>query len=244
MPDGERAPARFEFRTPIGPRLFTLLGVLIVGGASAAMAVAAVFLLVSGQWVLGALVLAPLAVFMAGLTGYLVKDLRGKWGLRVALEADALVLDLPVGRSLIHHPGAQYLRIPYDDIAAIETRLEAYVTLGMAMLQRAYVLRRKSGQLIFLFEDRAIGTQFRSSIFAKLVAEIAARAAAPVRDLGMAEGRGGFLAVWGAQAPDWAAPELPMARQIRLRRRAAMTGTFAIVVILVALILRLLSGPL
>ena len=114
----------------------------------------------------------------------------------------------------------------------------------MAMLQRAYVLHRKDGQLIFLFEDRAIGTQFGSQMFSKLAADIVARTGAPLRDLGMAEGRGGFLAVWGTQAPDWAAPALPMARQIRLRRRAAITGTLAIVVVVLALVLRLLSGPL
>jgi hypothetical protein len=242
MPDGESAPARSVFRVPTGPRLLTLFGVLVVGGVTALMTMAAVYLLVLQQWALGVLTLA-LAAFMAGLTDYLVKDLRGKWGLRVAMEADALVLDLPVGRSLVHRPAAQHLKIPYDDIEAIESRIEAYATLGMAMLQRAYVLRRKNGQLIFLFEDRAIGTQFQSSIFTKLAAAIAARAGAPLRDLGMAEGRGGLLAVWGAQAPDWAAPEMPIARQIRMRRRAAITGTLAIVVVVIALILRLLSGP-
>ena len=241
MPDGENAPARSVFRVPTGPRLLTLLGVLMVGGVTALMAVAAVYFLVLQQWALGALTLA-LAAFLAGLTDYLVKDLRGKWGLRVAMEADALVLDLPVGRSLVHRPAAQHLKIPYGDIEAVESRLEAYGTLGMAMLQRAYVLRRKNGQLIFLFEDRAIETRFRSSTFTKLAADIAERAGVPLRDLGMAEGRGGFLAVWGTQAPDWAAPQMPLARQIRMRRRAAITGTLAIIVVVLALILRLISG--
>jgi hypothetical protein len=243
MPGDAGATAGLEFRTPLGPRLFTLFGALIVGGICAVMAAAAVYLLVVQQWALGALTLA-LAAFMAGLTDYVVKDLRGKWGLRVALEPDALVLDLPVGRSLIHRPPAQHLRIPYGEIEAIESRLEAYGTLGMAMLQRAYVLHRKDGQLIFLFEDRAIGTQFGRQIFTKLAADIAARTGAPLRDLGMAEGRGGFLAVWGTQPPDWAAPPLPMARQIRMRRRAAITGTLAIAVVILAVIVRLLSGPL
>jgi hypothetical protein len=243
MPGDDGATARYVFRTPLGPRLVILLGVLILGGVSALMAVAAVYLLVVQQWALGALSLA-LAAFMAALTDYVVKDFRGKWGLRVALEPDTLVLDLPVGRSLIHHPPAQHLKIPYGEIEAIESRLEAYGTLGMALLQRAYVLHRKNGQLIFLFEDRAIDTQFGSAMFTKLAADIAARAGAPLRDLGMAEGRGGFLAVWGTHAPDWAAPPLPVARQIRMRRRAAITGTLAIVVIVLALVLRVLSGPL
>ena len=241
MPSGDDTPARPVFRVPLGPRLFSLLGVTIIGGVTVFMAAAAVYLLVLQQWALAALTLA-LAAFMAGLTDYVAKDLRGKWGLRVAMEADALVLDLPVGRSLIHRPTAQHLKIPYGDIEAIESRLEAYATFGMAMLQRAYVLRRKDGQLIFLFEDRAIGTLLRSSIFTKIAADIAARAGAPLRNLGMVEGRGGFLAVWGAQAPDWAAAELPMARQARIWRNAQITGTLAIVVIVFALLLRLLTG--
>jgi hypothetical protein len=243
MPSGDDTPARPVFRVPLGPRLFSLLGVTIIGGVTVFMAAAAVYLLVLQQWALAALTLA-LAAFMAGLTDYVAKDLRGKWGLRVAMEADALVLDLPVGRSLIHRPTAQHLRIPYGDIEAIESRLEAYATFGMAILQRAYVLHRKDGQLIFLFEDRAIETRFASSMFTKLAADMAARAGAPLRDHGMAEGRGGFLAVWGAQAPDWAAPDLPLARQAQIRRRVAITGTMAIVVVVLAVILRLLSGPL
>jgi hypothetical protein len=243
MSAGDGASARIAFRVPIVARVLTLFGLLIIGGICAAMAMAAVYLLVLQQWALGALTLA-LAAFLAGLTDYLVKDLRGKWGLRVAMEADALVLDLPVGRSLIHRPAAQHLKIPYGDIEAVESRLEAYGTLGMAMLQRAYALRRKNGQLIFLFEDRAVETRFHSATFAKVAADIAARAGVPVRDLGMAEGRGGFLAVWGTQAPDWAAPQMPIARQIRMRRRAAITGMLAIVVVVLAVIVRLFSGPL
>jgi hypothetical protein len=172
MPAGDGAPARVAFRVPIVARVLTLFGVLIIGGICAAMATAAVYLLVLQQWALGALTLA-LAALLA-----------------------ALVLDLPVGRSLIHRPAAQHLKIPYGDIEAVESRLEAYGTLGMALLQRAYVLRRKNGQLIFLFEDRAIETRFYSSTFTKVATDIAARAGVPLRDLGMAEGRGGFLAVW------------------------------------------------
>lgn len=243
MPAGDGAPTSSVFRVPLGPRLLTLLAVLIVGGVTLLMVVAAVCLLVLKQWGLGALTLA-LAAFMAGLTDYLARDLRGKWGLRVAMGADALALDLPVGRSLIHRPAAQHLKVPYSDIEAIESRLEAYATFGMAMLQRAYVLHRKGGQLIFLFEDRAVETRFGSAMFTKLVSDIAARAGVPLRDHGMAEGRGGFLAVWGTQAPDWAAPDMPTARQIRMRRKAAITGTLAIVVVILAVIVRLLSGPL
>jgi hypothetical protein len=59
----------------------------------------------------------------------------------------------------------------------------------------------------------------------------------------MVEGRGGFLAVWGTHTPDWAAPSLPLAQQLRLWRHAAATGAFAIAVIIIALAIRLIAGP-
>jgi hypothetical protein len=184
------------FRTPSWARWFSLIAAIILGGITAMMLAFAIFLLFKREWWLGALV-AAVAIFMAGLTGYVLRDLRGKWGLRVELRADRVVLDLPGGRSLIHRPPAQQLTIPYADIDAVETRLDAIV----------------------------------------------ARAHVPLRDLGMVEGRGGVLAVWGTYAPDWAAPSLPLAQQLRLWRHAAATGTFAIAVIIVALAIRLLAGP-
>jgi hypothetical protein len=68
MPAGDGAPARPVFRVPIGPRLFTQLAVLLVGGVTLFMAVAAVYLLLVRQLALAALTLV-LAAFMAGLTG-------------------------------------------------------------------------------------------------------------------------------------------------------------------------------
>jgi len=112
----------------------------------------------------------------------------------------------------------------------------------MEMMHRAYVLRRKNGDLIFLFEDRAIATPFESSVFPKLAADIAARAGVSIRDLGMVEGGGVFLAVWGAQAPDWAAPALPIARQFQIWREVAMTGALSAIVIVIAVVMRVLVG--
>ena len=146
---------------------------------------------------LAVFVMAPMACFLAGLTGYVWRDLAGKWGPRLTLDADSVTLDLPRGRSLIHRPSAEHLTILYEDIEAIETRLEAYRTLGMAMMQRAFVLRRKNGETIFLFEDRALATPLSLPIFAQMAADLAKRAAVPLRDIGMVEGRGGVLGVWG-----------------------------------------------
>src|SRR5262249_41225891 len=74
---------------------------------------------------------------------------------------------------------------------------------------------------------RALATGFASSMFGGIAHELAARAGAPVKDLGMAEGGGGVLAVWGTHAPDWAAPALSPAKQRSLWARAAAAGAAA-----------------
>lgn len=230
------------FRMPAWARYFSLIGTLILGGVSALMLAFAILLLFQRWWWLAALVAAA-AIFTAGLAGYVLRDLRGKWGLRVELLPDRIVLDLPAGRSLIHRPLAQHLTIRYGDIDAVETRLEAYPSFGMEMMQRPYVLSCKQGDRIFLFEDRALGTPLETPMVAPIATAIAERAHVPLRDLGMVEGRGGVLAVWGTHAPDWAAPSLTLAQQLRIWRHVATTGTLAVAVIIVALAVRLMVGP-
>ena len=214
------------FRVPLSVRLGSLLGAAIVGAVALFLLAFALLVFLRFDWALGLFTFA-LAALMSGLALYVARDLAGKWRLRIALEPDGVRLDLPSGRSLIHRPPAQHLTVPYADIAALETRLEAYGTLGMEMMQRAYVLRRKSGELVFLFEERALATGFASAMFGKVVGDIAARAGIQVDDLGMAEGRGGLLGVWGTHAPDWAAPALSPERQRSLWARAAVTGAAA-----------------
>ena len=181
---------RLEFRLPRARRIFVLIGTAVLGCVSAGFTVFAIVVMLGPQWQLGLFLLAPLACFMGALTGYVGRDLRGVWGLHVVLGGDSLELDLPAGRSLIHRPPAQRLIVPYADIAAIETRLEAYSTLGMETVQRAYALRRKGGDIVFLFEDRALATGFESADFQQLAADIASRAGVPLHDLGMVEGKG------------------------------------------------------
>jgi hypothetical protein len=229
--------ARRIFRPPLAPRLLALFGVIFLAVITGVMIVFAA-LAFSTHWALG-LFMMVCAGFIGALTGDVWRDLRGKWGLCLELDADRVELDLPAGRSLIHRPPAQHLTIPYADIAAIDARFEAYGSLGMEMMQRAYVLNRKSGELIFLFEERALATGMESSMFADIVADLAARAGVPLRELGTVEGTGGFLGVWGTHAPDWAAPTLPRERAMRLWRHAASTGSLAILLtVLVILLMR------
>jgi hypothetical protein len=219
-------PAPQIFRLPLGPRLLSLFGVIVLGLVTAIMVAFAVVAF-TAQWALGLFTMA-VACFLAALTGYVWRDLSGKWGLQLALDADAVTLTLPAGRSLIHRPPQLHLTIPYADIESIETRLEAYGSFGIGMMQRAYVLRRKDNALIFLFEERALGTAMASSLFADIASELAARAGGKLHDLGMVEGKNGFIGVWGTHAADWSAPSLAPARQSQLWARAAATGVAAI----------------
>jgi hypothetical protein len=232
--------ARRDFGLPLGPRLLSLFGGIVLGGMTGFLAVFAV-LLVRADWGLG-LLFAAAACLMAALTDYVWRDFAGKWRLHVVLDADAVTLELPAGRSLIHRPPAQRLTIPYADIAAVESRLESYRTFGMEAMQRAYVLRRKNNELIFLFEDRALGTAMESSLFTDIAADLATRAGGKIHELGMVAGKGGVLGVWGTHAPDWAAPPLSAAERLAHWRRAAMTGSLVFIIIIAALAIRLLAG--
>ncbi len=187
-------------------------------------------------------VFAALTIFMSGVTGYVIRDLSGKWGLRFVFAPDTVTADLPKGRSAIHRLASEHLVVPYREIAAIETRLEAYRSLGMAMMQQAYVLRRKSGAMTYLFEERALGSGMATSDFGDVVAELRARSGAPLNDLGMVEGRGGFLGVWGTSAPSWSAPSLTPERQSRLWSRVAFTGLLAGSVFVLVMLVRFLAS--
>ena len=237
---GTIAPARHVFRIPLGPRLLSLFGVVVLAAVSGFLAVFAI-LLVRADWRVS-LVLAAAACLMAALTDYVWRDFTGKWRLHVVLGADAVTLELPAGRSLIHRPPPQHMAIPYADIAAVELRLEGYRTFGMENMQRAYVLRRKDNELIFLFEDRALGTAMESSLFGGIAAELAAHAGGKIHDIGMVAGKGGVLGMWGTHAPDWAAPPLSAAERLAHWRRAAMTGSLVFIIIIVALAIRLSVG--
>ena len=176
------ARARRTFRIPLAVRLFSLFGVVFLAGVTGIMIVFAAYAFTT-QWMLG-LFMTACAGIIGALAGYTWRDLRGKWGLRIVLDTDAVTLDLPAGRSLIHRPPSQHLTIYYADIAAIETRFEAYGSLGMEIMQRAYVLQRKRGELIFLFEERALATGMESSMFADVIKDLVARAGIAMRELG------------------------------------------------------------
>ncbi len=171
---------------------------------------------------------------MAALTAYVWRDMRGKLGGLIALNASSLTLRLPGDRSLIHNPPRCHETVPFSDVEAIQMRLEAYGAQGAGIMQRAYRLKRRNGPPIFLFEERALGTRLADRSMQAMASEIASRIGVPLDDLGMVQGRGGILGAWFTKAPDWSAAPLSEASQSRLWRRVALTGalaSFAVVVI-------------
>jgi hypothetical protein len=232
-----KVAASSTFRLPLSARLLSLVATIVIGIASLLMFGFLVAVLLADQWLAG-VVVAICAAIVVVLTRYVARDLQGKWGLRVVLGDESVELSLPKNRSLIHATPPQQVTVPYSDIAAIETRLEAYPTFGMVAMQQPYVLRRKNGDAIFLFEERAVGTGLQRPYFGRLIDEIAARAGVEIRDLGMSEGRGGVLGVAHTEAPDWAAPALPASRQARLMRKAANTGALAFLLVTLGFMVR------
>jgi hypothetical protein len=234
---GWRPPAAATevHRAPLGQRLLGALMLALISPIAIGMAVTAFVLL--PQDLASALTVALIAGLIALLVGYVARDAYAKWILRAEFGPKSVALRLPAGRSLIHQLPAFDGVISYADIVAIETRLEAYRSVGLAAMQRAYGLQLRNGALIILGEDRALGTNFEQLGANQLAAKLAARAELTITDLGMVEGRGGVLMVAGATPESWSALGIGRSEQRRLWRRVAWTGVAPMVVFLLAFLL-------
>lgn len=212
-------------RWPLGARLGSLLATLLLGAIGLSFAFLGVALVFNGE-PLG-LFIAAVGAFMCLLFARVLRDTHGRLGWHIAIGPDGLRLDLPRGRSLIHRPAPVHARIGFDEIEAIVTRLEAYSGFGMTNMQRIFALKLKAGELIILGEDRALNTGLASAVLSKAIAQILRFGDLEVRDLGMVEGRSGFLNLLFASVPPWDAPSVSAERQAELWRRARMTGALA-----------------
>ncbi|MDZ7632171.1 MAG: hypothetical protein U5K74_12715 [Gemmatimonadaceae bacterium] len=180
-------------------------------------------------WALGGLAL--FVGLMGALFRLVWRDMRGKLGAQIRLTHAGVRLQLRSGRSLIHETHAVDETVPWPDVLAVETRLEAYGAQGMASLQRAYRLTRRNGAPIYLFEQRGLRTNLETDSMQAVAEEIAERGGVRLIDRGMVKGKGGFLAAWFVEPSDWSAPSISGAEQQRMARRAAMTASIAAMVV-------------
>jgi len=239
--DDPAAPGRRVWRRPRGPAIQSGVGVVILGIVTLIIASIPLLAGVGSITLPMALCLALLVLFSAAITLYCWRDMRGKQGGVIVLDETGIILDLPGGRSLVHRPPACRETVPYADVVALEMRLEVYPSLGMAMMQRAYRLTRHSGVAIFLFEERALAARPSASCEA-LAGEIARRAGAPLKDLGIVLGGGGILGAWFVRVPDWSTASLAPGEQAALLRRVRVTGLFAAAAVTIVILIVVISN--
>ncbi|MCC2111473.1 MAG: hypothetical protein KDJ16_05515, partial [Hyphomicrobiales bacterium] len=214
-------------KPPRGTWLGGMFAVALLALIGFALFALALLIAIGGGNIGAALVPAAVSGVFGVLTRYVLGDAMAKRGWRMAIGADAVELDLPRKRSLTHHLDAVRTKIRFDEIDAIETRLEAYRSLGMANMNRVFALRPKSGEIVILGEDRALGTNLETDFLARAVERLRQIGDLPLRDLGMAEGKGGILAMLYTRPPPWEASGISAERQQALWRRAAWTGILA-----------------
>jgi hypothetical protein len=239
--DDPSAPGRRVWRRPRGPAIQSGVGVAILGIVTLIIASIPLLAGVGSMSLPMALCLALMVLFAAAITLYCWRDMRGKRGGAIVLDETGIILDLPGGRSLVHKPPACRETVPYADVVAVETRLEAYPSLGMTMVQRAYRLTRHSGAAIFLFEERALSARPTASCEA-LATEIARRAGAPLKDLGVVVGGGGILGAWFVRVPDWSTAAVLPGEQAVLLRRARVTGLFVAAALGIVILIVVISN--
>jgi hypothetical protein len=234
--DHPETPAGKVWRYATAPMVSSAIGAVFIGAVTLFLLVFSFILSATDGLRIGLFMLA-LVLFTGFMTVYVARDALGKRPWRIDIEPDHLILDLPAIRSLIHNPPAYKGTVAVADIAAVETRLEAYKGWFSAMLQRAYRLRLKEGDDIFLFEDRAVGTVLSGAPLYPVCADIAQRTGLPFDDLGMAQGINGLLGVAFVHAPAWGAAALPPEQQARIWFRARLTGGLAVIGVLLVVVL-------
>jgi len=224
-----------------------LAGLLaIVALAAAVGVIGAVFAVMDMlSRIVTAFVLAAIAFACAALAQYVWRNARGFWQGWVAADEHGIAFSLPRDRSLVHRPAAIDGRLAWDAIARLETRLEAYRSQLMAMIQQTYWLVPNAGGRILLFEDRALNTPYAIRRGQAAFGKIAALGKVEIVEEQMVSGGGGLLGAWFTMAPTQAAANLNEQQKRTVWQRAGMTGRLggmAVFVVLAAIVMQQLLG--
>lgn len=163
-------------------------------------------LVISGDWHAG-LCYAAIASWLYVLTDRIWRIAAGRRGWKAGIGYDTLMLDLPAGRSVMAEGERVRALLPFSEIDAIETRTESWNSFGVAHLQRAYAIRLKSGQLIRLGEDRALGASLADQTVGGMVDRLILRSGLRLRERPIAAIRNGLFGLSFVSTPPWPQPE-------------------------------------
>jgi hypothetical protein len=168
-----------------------------------------------------------------------VNEARMRWGTHIILSDRSVRLRLPARRGYVSS-GAIDVDMPLSAIKGIETRAEAFRSLGNTVIQQSYTLIKDDGSSLLLGGDRPWVPPF----FGQAADAIAARAGVAIRDRGTVQGDAGFILLWGQKVPPWNAPPVAPAEADRYARQASRALYWVWIIVSVAMMIGALARSL
>lgn len=174
-----------------------------------------------------------MALASAGLLLYATIYLFAASHMEVRLGPDSATFVIPDWRGPTPLFPYTECKIPYADIASVETRGEVYRYLVLPVIVEGCCLLRKDGKRITLGYVHE-NAEDPSMPFPAIAAKIAERAGVSVGHRGVVEGNRGLRALV-QEEPGWDAPELPAERLEALRKSERSRWKYAIISLAAAL---------
>lgn len=228
-------PPPIEFRASLPQRFGVAAAALFLIALALAALMGAIALFADNAVV--ALVLGASGLVAGSMAGLVTREAAARWRLAATLYAGRLTAFLPRRRGFIL--GArEEVSLALADIDRIETREEAFSSLGVTTTQRAYEIFLKNGDQIFLGADRAMLPAF----FGRIATAITARGTVALVDRGMVDGDPGFLLIAGARVPEWSAPPLAAGEAARRAKARGRTPFLLIAAAMLVILARMVGA--
>jgi len=225
-------------RSPAG-RAGAILATLVIGAIALGFVGVGLWIVVAG---IGdgpapglGIFLSLAGAFMGMLAWYVGRAAIGSGTFTIAISDTGIDLRLPRMRSLMHRPPRFEGHIAWSALAGMTTRLEAYRSQGLGVVQRTWWLRKHDGSTILLFSELASGAEqgLAELAMTPLAQEISTRGRLAIAELPMAEGKGGLLGAWFARPPAMDAAPIGAAGQQRVARAIGRMGWITRALILI-----------
>ena len=193
-----------------------------------------IYLAIDSGSVLLFVALGAVSLLLLAVVVYVFLALTALTG-RVEVGPSRLRLRVSRWRGPIPLPAFDRADLPYDAIAAVETREEFYSVFGVPSRQTAYSILTKDGRRIVLGFTNVYAIS--NSPYAEAAQRIAARAGLTVTDRGGVETGGLIKAAQGA-TPEWGGGAVSVERRSVLKGRAGIAMQIALTLIVLTALLR------